>query len=1018
MAPKKQVDADELMIVNDSPGEECRIAILQDGYLEELYTERTASATAVGNIYKGRVTNVEPAIQAAFIDYGEGVNGFLHISDLHPKYFPKRGGNERTERVGKKIPRRDRPPIQEALHRGDEILVQVLKEGIGTKGPTLTSYLSIPGRLLVLMPDMDRVGVSRKVEDEQKRRQMREILDSLNLPEGFGFILRTAGFDKTKTELKRDAAYLMRLWKVMEKRIQKVGAPCKLYTESDLLLRTVRDVLRPTIKTLVVDSESAYERVSAFLQVVAPRSAPRVIRYRRPVPIFHAFDIERQIELIHSREVPLPSGGRLVIDQTEALVAIDVNSGRSRSARDSETNAYETNCEAADEICRQLRLRDLGGLIVNDLIDMRSAKHRRQIEERFQTNLKRDRARSTVLRISEFGILEMTRQRMRPSLRKSHFMSCPHCNGNGEIKVPEYVAADATRRIGLLLQYDRVRRVELVCSPRVASVLLSAKRRELVRLEDTSGKKVDVRVSDAIAVDRVDYYAYDDRNADIDIAKLPPLKLPSLEELEAEQAAPPAVVAEDAHAVPATGKKKKRRRHGPADAAAIALAGGFDDDLTEEEAAEEDAEIAAEKAAPAVPAAAPSASLNGEAKQPEESTAREEGRRRRRRRRRKGNGNGGQQPPVGAAAEVSGKTPAPAEASSTGSLNGAASPAASNAVAASPPSPMQHGSTSSTAESSLQEGTSKRKRRRKRRRHGDQQHGETESAAAVASSGTGESHVRPEAEVESKPDVVISPATQPSNATSPPVRVHELAKELQVSSREVIERCEPEPGIPPITSPLASLTAEEAERIRRLFQNGEASVPVSTSPSASDSDAKTKQASEAQAVKKGSSRSRRRQSRSSGKSSTASAPQSAASTAPSAPPAASEPRTSKAAPTAVAEPTQPAGTDAAIMKTEKSQDNGRVKRTRRRHSSKKETVAEQATNQEGIMEAQKPQDTPEKSQPSNATNSGGSNAAQPPADSASSSKPTPPKKPRRALYRAGRGSVSSAAREHARGHDD
>jgi ribonuclease E len=250
VAPKKTIDADELMIVNDSPGEECRIAILKDNHLEELYTERTATATNVGNIYKGRVVNVESAIQAAFIDFGEGTNGFLHISDLHPRYFP---GEERTERVGKKIPRRDRPPMQAALRRGDEVLVQVLKEGIGTKGPTLTSYLSIPGRLLVLMPDMDRVGVSRKVEDEEKRRAMREILDSLDLPDGFGFILRTAGFGQTKTELKRDAAYLMRLWKVMDKRIKKVGAPCELYRESDLLIRTVRDVLRPSIKAIIVD---------------------------------------------------------------------------------------------------------------------------------------------------------------------------------------------------------------------------------------------------------------------------------------------------------------------------------------------------------------------------------------------------------------------------------------------------------------------------------------------------------------------------------------------------------------------------------------------------------------------------------------------------------------------------------------------------------------------------------------------------------------------------------------------
>ena len=213
------------MVVNDSPGEECRIAFLKDDHLEELYTERTATATNVGNIYKGRVTNVEAAIQAAFVDYGQGQAGFLHISDLHPRYFP---GAKRTEQVGKKIPRRARPPIQDALKRGDEVLIQVLKEGVGTKGPTLTSYLSIPGRLLVMMPDMDHVGVSRKVEDPDRRREMRDILKGLKLPEGFGFILRTAGFGESKTELNRDVAYLTRLWNVMDKRIKGTGAPCEL----------------------------------------------------------------------------------------------------------------------------------------------------------------------------------------------------------------------------------------------------------------------------------------------------------------------------------------------------------------------------------------------------------------------------------------------------------------------------------------------------------------------------------------------------------------------------------------------------------------------------------------------------------------------------------------------------------------------------------------------------------------------------------------------------------------------
>ena len=531
MPKTRKAEATELMVVNDSPGDECRIAILKDNnHLEELYSEPATATTNVGNIYKGRVNNVEPAIQAAFVDYGQPQNGFLHISDLHPRYFP---GRRRTERVGKKIPHRDRPPMQEALRRGDEVLVQVLKEGLGTKGPTLTSYLSIPGRLLVMMPEMDRTGVSRRVEDEQQRREMKQILDSLELPEGFGFILRTAGFGSTKTDLKRDVAYLMRLWKVMDQRIKGVGAPCELYSESNLLIRTVRDVLRPSIGAIVLDSETAEQRASAFLRVVAPRSAPKIIRYRDALPIFHAFDIERQIDLIHSRSVPLPSGGMLVIEQTEALVAIDVNSGRSRRARDSETNAFHTNREAVDEISRQLRLRDLGGLIVNDLIDMRSHEHRREIEERFRDCLKRDRAKTTIQRISNFGILEMTRQRMRPSLRQTYFMDCPHCEGHGEIKTPESVGATAVRQVGTLLQYDRVKRVKIECSPGVASVLLSGRRRELVRLEDVSGKKIDVAVSAAMPADKVEYLAYDERNAQIEISKLPAWRPPSLKQLEA-----------------------------------------------------------------------------------------------------------------------------------------------------------------------------------------------------------------------------------------------------------------------------------------------------------------------------------------------------------------------------------------------------------------------------------------------------------------------------------------------------
>ena len=508
------------MVINYVPGEECRVAFVENGRLEEFHAERMdGPSNHVGNIYVGKVVNVEQAIQAAFIDFGLEHNGFLHTSDVHPQYFPGED-NDKTERVGRKTPRRERPPIQDCFRRGDEVAVQVLKEGVGTKGPTVTSYLSIPGRFLVMMPQMDKVGVSRKVEDEETRRKMREILDQLDLPDGFGFILRTAGMERSKAELKRDLAYLMRLWKDMEKRWQSGSKPRLLYSESDLLVRALRDMLTSDIDEVVVDNQAALTRAARFLKIVAPRTSTRLVHYTGQSPVFHVMGIEPQIQMIHAREVPLESGGRLVIDEAEALVAIDVNSGKSREARDSETNAYQTNCEAVDEICRQLRLRDLGGVIVSDLIDMRSAKHRRDIETRFADNLKKDRARWTIAPISEFGILEMTRQRMRASHESQHFTDCPMCRGRGLVQRPDSVAADALRELAALLDAQGVHRVELVVHPRIAGELLSTKRRALGRLERTSGKHVDVRVSEAISVDRVTFYAYDERGADLDIPKL------------------------------------------------------------------------------------------------------------------------------------------------------------------------------------------------------------------------------------------------------------------------------------------------------------------------------------------------------------------------------------------------------------------------------------------------------------------------------------------------------------------
>ncbi len=517
--------SDSKMLINYVPGEECRVAVVSEDRLEELHHERANATSLVGNIYVGKVMNVEPAIQAAFVDFGIGNNGFLHVSDVHPQYFPGED-EETTERIGKKTPRRERPPIQHCLKRGQEVLVQVLKEGISTKGPTLTSYLSIPGRYLVMLPQMDKSGVSKKVEDEEARKEMKAVLDQLELPEGFGFIVRTAGIGRNKTDLKRDLAYLQRLWTDIEKRRSSGSGPRLLYAESDLLMRALRDIWNTEIAEIVIDNEAAIKRAARFMKIVSPRGTTKLLHYNLGAPMFHAFGIEEQIERIHAREVPLPSGGYLVIDEAEALVAIDVNSGKSRESRDAETNAFRTNQEAVDEICRQLKLRDVGGLVLCDLIDMSNRKHRKDIEAQFKERLKRDRAATRTLPVSEFGIVEMTRQRMKGSFQSHHFAGCPACQGRGKLRKPDSVAGDAMRELQALLDRPQVAKVEMVVSPRMGGELLSTKRQAISRLEFHSKKHVDVRISDAVAVDRVSFYAYDGSGADIELEKLNKPKVP------------------------------------------------------------------------------------------------------------------------------------------------------------------------------------------------------------------------------------------------------------------------------------------------------------------------------------------------------------------------------------------------------------------------------------------------------------------------------------------------------------
>jgi ribonuclease E len=498
------------MLINVSEGEECRIALLEDGRLEELYMERTSATSHVGNIYKGRVTNVEPSIQAAFVDFGLGRNGFLHISDLMPTYFGRKG-EDIQESVGRKMSRRDRPPIQRCLRRGDEIVVQIIKEGIGTKGPTLSTYLSIPGKILVMMPGMGKMGVSKKIEDEQERRRLRQILDGLKPPKDVAFIIRTAGIGKTKQEIERDLKYLTRLWETLVKKEQEPG-PVELYTEGDLVTRTVRDLFSADVERIVVDNKEVAKRVKEVIKISSPRARNRVDVYENAVPLFHQANIEREIELMYSRHVPLPSGGSLVIDSTEAVVAIDVNSGKFRDHNDAEMTAFKTDMEAADEIPRQLKLRDLGGVIICDFIDLRFERHRRELEERLFENFKNDRAKTKVLRMSQFGIIEITRQRMRPSLKRSIYYDCPHCKGAGLIKTPESLNLDVMRKLAIALNDLKVVRVELSVCPDIAFYLLNTKRAALTELEARTKKKILIRTDAKLSQDELKFELFDSRD--------------------------------------------------------------------------------------------------------------------------------------------------------------------------------------------------------------------------------------------------------------------------------------------------------------------------------------------------------------------------------------------------------------------------------------------------------------------------------------------------------------------------
>jgi ribonuclease E len=410
---------------------------------------------------------------------------------------------------------RPKPLIQDIFRRGQEVLVQVIKEGIGTKGPTLSTYISIAGRYLVLMPGLNRIGVSRKITDEEQRRRLKEILSDLEPPRGLGFIIRTAGLDRTKKELQRDLAYLSRLWQVVVRRIRKTKSPCEIYQESDMITRTIRDTFTGEIDTIWVDEPAAFAQAQEFMQIVMPRYAGRIKLFEGPEPMFHKYGIEEEITRIQRKHVPLPNGGSLVIEPTEALVAIDVNSGNFRADNNAEETAYQMNLIAAREVARQLRLRDLGGVIVNDFIDMREDKHRRAVEKALRDAVRRDRARTKILKISQFGIIEMTRQRIRPSLKRSIYQDCPHCQGNGQVKTCESMSIEVMRMLLLAAHRENVRRIHVHVQEDVAAYLSNRKRKEVAHLEEVTGTQVMVTAAAGVPPEFLEFACYDNNNNEV-----------------------------------------------------------------------------------------------------------------------------------------------------------------------------------------------------------------------------------------------------------------------------------------------------------------------------------------------------------------------------------------------------------------------------------------------------------------------------------------------------------------------
>jgi ribonuclease E len=397
------------------------------------------------------------------------------------------------------------------MKRGQKIIVQVRKEGIGTKGPALTTYISLPGKYIVLMPWLNKVGVSQKIEDQEQRSRLKEMINGIEKPRDAGFIVRTAGEKATKKDIESDLAYLCRLWDSIQKKQKSNQAPCELYQETNLAFRAIRDIFNSSIRRIICDAEDVSMKIHELMNAVQPRYARRISYYDGVEPLFHKYGIEKDVEKINESRVELRGGGSIVLEQTEALVAIDVNSGKMRQYGDIEKTAYKTNLEAAKEIARQLRLRDLGGIIVCDFIDMERAENRRDVEKAFRDAVKPDRARYRILRMSGFCLIEMTRQRMRPSLERSVFQLCPKCGGAGIVKSYESIAIQILRLLQIELAKEGVKDIQITSPRQVADYLLNNKRMDLAQAESEHEKVISVKADNTMSGETYTIVSCDER---------------------------------------------------------------------------------------------------------------------------------------------------------------------------------------------------------------------------------------------------------------------------------------------------------------------------------------------------------------------------------------------------------------------------------------------------------------------------------------------------------------------------